>query len=288
MGQYSPRAIEASRPNHPQLQPSPELAGRISLARQNHERKARNLPGLELRQIAASVATMESPRPVITRSLFSFAIFYGGMVCIAGVLGNKQVSLGPLSSIGTWFGTGPLAVEAGIFAFLMLVAVSSAVAELHGRATANRLVQIGFVPLIMALLLSLLVYALPASAEMTEHRPETLAAIQGILFSTWRIWIGGIVAYGISQTLNVTIFAALKGDSSSGGRMLWFRAAVAGVLSQAVDTVVFVFIAFYGEFDISTLLVGQMLAKVTLSIILVPLLIYIFVALGRALDGRKA
>ena len=52
----------------------------------------------------------------ISRSLFAFSIFYGGMVCIAGVLGNKQVAL------------GPLAVEAGIFAFLTLVVTSSAVA----------------------------------------------------------------------------------------------------------------------------------------------------------------
>src|SRR4028119_868149 len=31
----------------------------------------------------------------ISRTLFNFAIFYGGMVCIAGVLGNKQGALGP-------------------------------------------------------------------------------------------------------------------------------------------------------------------------------------------------
>ena len=159
---------------------------------------------------------------------------------------------------------------------------SSSVAELHGRATANRLVQFGFIPLIVSLLLSLLVYALPASPEMLAERPEALAAIQGILFSTWRIWIGGIVAYGISQTLNVTIFAALKGKE--GSRLLWFRSAVAGVLSQIVDTLVFVFIAFYGQFDVTSLLVGQMVAKVALSAVLVPLLIYGFVALGRRLD----
>src|SRR4028119_1840647 len=64
----------------------------------------------------------------ISRALFAYGIFYGGMVCIAGVLGNKQVAL------------GPLAVEAGIFAFLLLVVTSSAVAELHGRAAANPLV----------------------------------------------------------------------------------------------------------------------------------------------------
>ena len=35
--------------------------------------------------------------PAIPRSLFVYSIFYGGMVCIAGVLGAKQVSLGPLA-----------------------------------------------------------------------------------------------------------------------------------------------------------------------------------------------
>ena len=43
-------------------------------------------------------------------------------------------------------------------------------------------------------------------------------------------------------------------------------------------------IAFYGVFPISELLVGQMLAKVLLSALLVPPVIYAFVALGRRLD----
>ena len=58
-----------------------------------------------------SVGAMETAPIKISRSLFVFSIFYGGMVCIAGVLGNKQVSLGPLSAIGPVFGLGPLAVE---------------------------------------------------------------------------------------------------------------------------------------------------------------------------------
>ncbi|UZK64882.1 queuosine precursor transporter [Sphingomonas sp. M1-B02] len=220
-------------------------------------------------------------RPHITRSLFFLSIFYGGMVCIAGVLGNKQVSLGPISQIGNWVGVGPLAVEAGIFAFLLLVAVSSAVAELHGRETANRLVIFGFVPLIISMLLSWLVWYLPASPGM---RPEASDSIQYVLGATWRIWGAGIVAYGVSQTLNVTIFSAMR---SGGGKLLWLRAGVAGVLSQIVDTLIFVTLAFYNEFPIGPLLVGQMLAKVVLSALLVPVLIYFFVALGRSLDGRR-
>ncbi|MET0245968.1 MAG: queuosine precursor transporter [Sphingomonas sp.] len=225
---------------------------------------------------------MDTQSPAVPRSLFVLSIFYGGMVCIAGVLGNKQVSLGPVSQIGTWVGVGPLAVEAGIFAFLLLVAVSSAVAELHGRRTANRLVMFGFIPLIFSILLSLLVLSLPASSHM---EPARLNAFEMMLGGTPRIWAGGIVAYGISQLLNVTIFSALK---SGGGTLLWLRSAVAGVLSQIVDTLIFISIAFYGVFPIGELLVGQMVTKVALSIVLIPALIYLFVGIGRALGTRPS
>ena len=203
----------------------------------------------------------------IPLSLFALSIFYGGMVCIAGVLGNKQVAL------------GPLAVEAGIFAFLLLVVTSSSVAELHGRPIANRLVLIGFVPLIVSLLLSVLVLAIPASPQMD---PARLNAFETIMESTPRIWLGGITAYGISTFLNVTIFSRLK--ASEGSRLLWLRAGIASVLSQIVDTLIFITVAFYGVFPIGELVMGQMIAKVVLSAILVPPLVYAFVALGRRLD----
>jgi queuosine precursor transporter len=210
----------------------------------------------------------DQPR-AIPLSLFALSIFYGGMVCIAGVLGNKQVAL------------GPLAVEAGIFAFLLLVVTSSSVAELHGRDTANRLVLLGFIPLIVSLLLSLVVLALPASPQMDAGR---LSAFETVMGGTPRIWLGGILAYGISTFLNVTIFSRLKAREGAG--LLWLRAGIASVLSQIVDTLIFIAVAFYGVFPIGELLLGQMLAKVVLSAVLVPPLVYGFVALGRSLDRR--
>lgn len=223
-----------------------------------------------------------TPSRAISPSLFAMSIFYGGMVCIAGVLGNKQVAPWPFDAIGQMILGHPLAVEAGIFAFLLLVVTSSAVAELHGRETANKLVLIGFVPLIASLLLTLLVLAVPASPEM---QPERLDAFNLMMSGTPRIWVGGIIAYGISTLLNVTIFSWLKGRE--GGSLLWMRAGIASVLSQIVDTLLFVTIAFYGVFPIKELLVGQMLAKVVLSIVLVPALIYIAVAIGRRLDSAR-
>jgi len=226
---------------------------------------------------------MQKPPLAIPRSLFFLSIFYGGMVCIAGVLGNKQVSLGPISALGPMIGLGPLAIEAGIAAFLLLVITSSAVAELHGGATANRLVRFGFVPLVTSVLLSLMVLALPPAPDMA---PDRLAAFDMMMGGTPRIWLGGIISYGISQTLNVTVFSMLKGRE--GSSLLWLRAGIASILSQIVDTLLFVTIAFLGVFPIGELLLGQMIVKVLLSAVLVPPLIYAFVAFGRWLDAERA
>ena len=215
---------------------------------------------------------MNTPAPTavggIPRSLFVFSILYGGMVCMAGVLGVKQVAL------------GPLAVEAGIFGFLILVVLSSAVAELHGQRTATALVRFGFVPLIVSALLIQLVLALPNDSGMS---PPAVAAFPIVVGQGLRMMVAGFISYGTSQTLNVFIFDKLKAQEGR-GRLVWFRGMVASVVSQIVDTVLFISISFYGERPIVELMAGQMLTKVVLSIVLVPFLITGFVALGKRLD----
>ena len=217
-------------------------------------------------------ATTPAASKPISGSLFVFALIYGGMTVLAGVLGNKQVAL------------GPLAVEAGIFAFLMLVVLSSTVAELHGREAANRMVIIGFLPLVLAMALIGFVLALPAADDMDKDR---LAAFQLVLSQGPRLMGAGILAYGISTLLNVRLFSALRGSSDTprGGMWLMTRGAVASALSQVVDTLIFITVAFYGVFPIGPLLVGQMIAKVALSLIVVPVVIQGAVMLGRKLDA---
>ena len=210
-------------------------------------------------------------QPAIPRSLFVFSILYGGMVCMAGVLGVKQVAL------------GPLAVEAGIFGFLILVVLSSAVAELHGQAIATLLVRLGFVPLLVSAALIQLVLILPTDPGMY---PPAVAAFPIVVGQGVRMMLAGFISYGTSQTLNVFIFNKLRGQAGTGG-LVWFRGMVASVVSQIVDNVLFISISFLGERPILELMAGQMLTKVVLSIVLVPFLITGAVALGRALDGRK-
>lgn len=203
----------------------------------------------------------------IPRSLFVFAVLYGGMVPLGGVLGTKQV------------GIGPLAVEAGIFPFLTLVALSSAIAELHGRDIANRLVRYGFIPLIVAIALTVLVLQLPTDPGMYEPAKEAFPIVLG---QGWRLMGAGIIAYGVSVTLNIWIFDRLRGAV---GAFAGLRGFIAAALSQIVDTLIFITVSFYGVRPIMDLMIGQALAKVVLSAVMVPVIIALVVRIGRKLDA---
>ena len=210
--------------------------------------------------------------------LFVFVLLYGGMTVLAGVLAYKQVQLWPTQ----------LAVESGIFAFLLLVVISSTLAQLYGKAIATRIVWWGFLPLLIASVLMQLVLNLPASVEMLEGRAEDLAAFERVHNTVWRVWAAGPAAYIVSLLLNVWIFDKLRGEGDTSTVGLMVRGAIASALSQALDSVIFIFLAFYGLFPIMDLLLGQILAKVTLSLILVPFLITFGVKAAQALDARAA
>ena len=232
-----------------------------------------------MNEAAAKPTTAPAANPAgitMPTGLFAFLILYGGMTVLAGVVAFKQVQLWP----------SQLAVEAGIFPFLLLVVISSTISQLYGKTMAQKLVWWGFVPLLLSAALIYLVLSLPPSPEMTEFRGEDLSAFERVLGQTPRILMAGPAAYITSLLLNIWIFNRLRGSGEATTFGLMVRGAIASALSQALDSVIFITLAFYGEFDITNLLIGQVLAKVTLSVILVPFLITFGVRAATWLDGR--
>jgi uncharacterized integral membrane protein (TIGR00697 family) len=223
---------------------------------------------------------MQEPAAAMPRSLFVFALLYGGLAVLAGVLGTK------LASLGHWPVVGDLAVESGIFAFLLLVVLASTVAELFGQDVANRLVRFGFIPLIVSMvLLTLVIRVVPPAPFWSDQDAFARLLGQGA-----RMQFAGLISYGISQTLNVAIFSRIAGAKRGG--LLLLRAWIASMLSQVVDTVLFITISFYGVVDqasgrpmpIWNIMEGQIISKLVLSTIMVPPFIWLFVQLGRYLD----
>ncbi len=213
----------------------------------------------------------------VPRSLAVFLPLYGGLVVLAGVLGTK------LASLGHWPVFGDLAVESGIFAFLLLVVMASAVTELHGAGAANRMVRFGFIPLIVSMiLLALVIHVVPPAPFWTDQD-----AFARLLGQGSRMQFAGLISYGTSQTLNVALFSRLAGGQlgQRGGHLLIARAWIASLLSQIVDTVIFITISFAGQpVPLGKIMEGQIVSKLLLSTIMVPPLIWLFVRLGRWLD----
>jgi uncharacterized integral membrane protein (TIGR00697 family) len=157
--------------------------------------------------------------------------------------------------------------------------LSSAIAELHGKETANRLVRYGFIPLIVSmLLLTFVIHVVPPAAFWGDQEAYARLLGQGA-----RMQFAGLISYGVSQTLNVYLFSRM---SEGKGRLLLVRAWVASMLSQVIDTVLFITISFVGTgLPLLAIMEGQIISKLVLSTIMVPPFILFFVKLGRKLDA---
>jgi queuosine precursor transporter len=143
---------------------------------------------------------------------------------------------------------------------------------------ANRLVRYGFVPLIVSMVLLTLVIRVVPPAPFWQDQ-EIFAKLLG---QGARMQFAGLISYGTSQTLNVYLFSRLMGGQ---GKALILRAWIASLLSQIVDTVIFITISFYGQdLPIGQIMEGQIISKLVLSTIMVPVLVVAFVRLGRRLD----
>lgn len=220
--------------------------------------------------------TKETANPAVAggsipRSLQAYAVLYGGLLVVAGVLGFKLIRLG-------FPGMAPLAVPGGVFGFLLAIVTVNATAELHGRPVAQRMVFMGFVPLLVSVGLMQLVLALPPAEGWGGQ-----AVAEQVLGASVRLILAGILAYGVSQTLDVSIFTWMRGRP--GGHLLWLRATVAALVAQTVDTLIFVSVAFFGVFPLLPVIGGQLAAKAVIWLLAIPLL-YLSVWLGRLLDRR--
>lgn len=112
--------------------------------------------------------------------------------------------------------------------------------EKYGRKKAQKAVLIGFMMMISFTLITQV--ALMFTPNGQDFANEALLTVFSLLP---RITLGSMVAYLISQTLDVALFAKIKGVFNKDSQ-LWIRNNGSTIISQAIDTAVFTFIAFLG------------------------------------------
>ncbi|MBN2795725.1 MAG: queuosine precursor transporter [Clostridia bacterium] len=117
--------------------------------------------------------------------------------------------------------------------------------EKYGRKKAQKAVYIGFVVMIAFTVITQVALAFTPHPE--DFAQDALSVVFSILP---RLTLGSLTAYIVSQSLDVLIFDKIKGKFSSRSQ-LWIRNNGSTLVSQAIDTAIFTFIAFLGVFEVS-------------------------------------
>src|ERR1700686_3239781 len=102
------------------------------------------------------------------------------------------------------------------------------------------------------------------------------SACSAVFGQGMRIIIGSLVAFLVSQIVDVTIFHKIK--KVTGNKHLWLRATGSTLVSQLVDSYIVLFIAFSGIFTWQLILaVGIMnyCYKFFMAIVLTPVIYFI-------------
>jgi uncharacterized integral membrane protein (TIGR00697 family) len=119
--------------------------------------------------------------------------------------------------------------------------------EIYGKKDARRGVWLGFFAMIF-MTISMQI-ALQFTPHPSDFSHESLQTIFGFIP---RVALASILAYLISQNHDIWAFHFWKDKTQE--KFLWLRNNASTWISQAIDSVIFVFIAFYGVFEFPVLL----------------------------------
>jgi queuosine precursor transporter len=118
--------------------------------------------------------------------------------------------------------------------------------EVFGKKDARRGVWLGFFALIFMTIS--MQFALLFHSAPSDFSHDAFQTIFGFIP---RITLASIIAYLVSQHHDVWAFHFWKDKTA--GKHLWLRNNASTWISQAIDSVLFVFIAFYGVFEMNVL-----------------------------------
>lgn len=177
---------------------------------------------------------------------------------IANVITGKVIDTGL-----TLFGQ-PLTIAGAIICYPVCYLITDIVGELWGKQEANKIVKYGFIGQVLATLIIILTTYTP------YIDPTMQEAYIKLLGQNWVFVVGSLLAYLVSQYLDVHIFHKLKEKYR---KHKWIRNNASTMLSQFVDTAIFITIAFgfgFGwifdnQIALLNMLIGQYLIKVIIA-----------------------
>ncbi|MEW6375539.1 MAG: queuosine precursor transporter [Thermodesulfobacteriota bacterium] len=157
-----------------------------------------------------------------------------------------------------------IVVPAAIFIYTLTFTLIDLINESLGKQGARKVIWVAFIANLLLAAYSQLAVALPPAPFYSGQE-----AFAGVLGSTPRIVFASLTAYLISSFIDAEVFAFWRARVH-GPR--WVRVVVSNSISTWVDSVVFITFAFYGVMPIWTLIKGQYVIKMAITLISIPLI----------------
>ena len=208
-----------------------------------------------------------------TRSYRAYDMLMSGFVVV--LLCSNLI--GPAKTVhvaGVSFGAGNLF-------FPISYIFGDVLTEVYGYARARRVIWVGFGAMAFATVMSWVVLHMPADPA-EPYNATVQPALDVVFGNTWRIAIGSMLAFWAGDFANSYVLAKMK--ILTRGRWLWTRTIGSTVVGQAVDSMIFYPMAFYGIWSTDSLVqatIFNMLFKVSIEALFTPVTYAIVGALKR-------
>ena len=176
------------------------------------------------------------------------------MYLIANLMAVKIISIGPLALF-----------DAGTITFPIAYMLSDVLAEIWGYRTAKKVIFLTFACNAILVLFTSIGTVLPY--------PGYMAGIQSAYSTIYtyvpRIVLASLISFLAGDIINAKILVIMR-DRSKDGRRLWMRTIGSSAVGYAIDSAVFVLIAFSGTSpaeDLLSMIAVQYVAKLILEAI---------------------
>ncbi len=158
-------------------------------------------------------------------------------------------------------------IPAAIIIFPLSYIVGDILTEVYGYRLARRVIWLGFLCNLIAVIAIWVGQLLPPASAWGEQQ-----AYESILGYVPQALFASFVAYLVGEFSNSFVLAKMKIKTK--GRWLWTRTIGSTVVAQALDAAIFIPLVYIGRFDLSFIVMASLthwLAKVGYETIATPL-----------------
>ncbi len=161
--------------------------------------------------------------------LISLYIF---CILVSELLGVKTF---PLATIGSFH----LNASVAILVLPIIFTINDIITEVYGRERTKSIVRSGLLIIALLFIISIIGTSLPPSMRFSK----TEAAYDTIYQTSARIALASLTAFALAEFADILIFHKIR--ERMGKSKLWLRNNVSNIISQLIDTTIFMTLAFY-------------------------------------------